>query len=81
MARKACENPHKSIDSPKHSLKRSLRAAWDDIDEETIRACGRNACKRYKKVRKAKKKVTKHKKKKEHTHTPDRSGLETDPFH
>ena len=36
LARKACENPHKSIDSLKHSLKRSLRAAWDDIDKETI---------------------------------------------
>ena len=46
LAWKACEKLHKSIDS----LKRSLRAAWDDIDEETICACGRNARKRFEAV-------------------------------
>ena len=46
LARKACERPHKNLDS----LKRSLIKAWNDIDPDMIRACSANAHKRFEAV-------------------------------
>ena len=43
---KACEKPHANVDS----LKRSLKKAWADLDEETIRNCCANAHKRLEAV-------------------------------
>ena len=46
LARKACEKPHSNVES----LKRSLKKAWADLDEETIRNCCANAHKRLEAV-------------------------------
>jgi len=46
LATKACEKPHANI----VSLKRSLKKAWADLDEETIRNCCANAHKRLEAV-------------------------------
>ena len=46
LARKACEKPHSS----EASLKRSLKKAWAELDEETIRNCCANAQKRLEAV-------------------------------
>ena len=43
---KSCEKPHANVDS----LKRSLKKAWADLDEETIRNCCANAHKRLEAV-------------------------------
>ena len=42
LARKACEKPHSNV----ASLKRSLKKAWAELDEETICNCCANAHKR-----------------------------------
>ena len=39
LTKKACENPHANVES----LKRSLKKAWADLDEETIHKCSANA--------------------------------------
>ena len=49
LARKACEKPHSNVES----LKRSLKKAWADLDEETIGNCCANAHKRLEAVVKA----------------------------
>ena len=49
LARKACQKPHKNLDS----LKCSVFTAWDDIDADTIRACSENTHKRLEAVVKA----------------------------
>ena len=49
LARKACDKPHKNLDSLKHSL----ITAWNDIDADMIRVCSLNAHKRLKAVVKA----------------------------
>ena len=46
LANKACQKPHKNLDS----LKQSLVTAWNDIDEEMLRACSINAHKRLEAV-------------------------------
>jgi hypothetical protein len=46
LARKACEKPLANV----ASLKRSLKKAWADLDEETIRNCCANAHKRLEAV-------------------------------
>ena len=44
LAKKACEKTHSNVDS----LKRGLKKAWADLDEETIRKCCPNVHKRIK---------------------------------
>ena len=46
LARKACEKPLSNVES----LKRSLKKAWADLDEETIRNCCATAHKRLEAV-------------------------------
>ena len=46
LARKACKKLHANVES----LKRSLKKAWADLDEETIRNCCANAHKRLEAV-------------------------------
>ena len=46
LARKGCEKPHSNVES----LKRSLKNAWADLDEETIRNSCANAHKRLEAV-------------------------------
>ena len=50
LARKACEKPHSNVDS----LKRRLKKAWADLDEETICKCCANVHKRLEAVVEAK---------------------------
>ena len=49
LAKKACQKPHKNLES----LKCSLIKAWDDIDADMVRACNRNAHERLEAVVKA----------------------------
>ena len=46
LAKKACEKPHPNVES----LKRSLKKAWEDLDEQTIRNCCANVHKRLEAV-------------------------------